>query len=123
MISENGAVEANLKRATRMIEQAASAGARLIALPELFSGGYWLCEKAWDTAEPQGGTTERWLSESAARLGVYLGGSYLLASGEDFFNVFALATPAGQIAGRVPKQIPASLEGLSLSRAKELAHH
>jgi hypothetical protein len=26
----------------------------------------------------------RWLRDTAARLGVYLGGSYLLASGEDF---------------------------------------
>jgi N-carbamoylputrescine amidase len=99
-----------LNRAAHFVAEAAGAGAQLIVLPELFSGGYWLCERAWDTAEPQGGTTERWLCETAARLDVHLGGSYLLASGEDFFNVFALATPAGQIAGRVPKQIPASLE-------------
>lgn len=121
MSSENGAVAANLNRATRMVEQAASAGAKLIVLPELFSGGYWLCEKAWDTAEPQGGTTERWLCETAARLGVYLGGSYLLASDEDFFNLFALATPSGQIAGRVPKQIPASFEAY-LFRGQKSAH-
>jgi N-carbamoylputrescine amidase len=110
MVSENGAVEANLHRATRMVEEAVCAGAQLIVLPELFSGGYWLCEKAWETAEPAGGKTERWLRDTAARLGVYLGGSYLLASGEDFLNMFALASPDGVIAGRVPKQIPASFE-------------
>ena len=33
------------------------------------------------------------------------------ARGEDFFNVFALATPTGEIAGRVPKQQAASVEG------------
>jgi N-carbamoylputrescine amidase len=121
MVSENGAREANLRRATRMVEEAAAAGAKLIALPELFSGGYWLCEKAWDTAEPQDGPTERWLRDTARRLGVYLGGSYLLARGEDFFNVFALASPAGTIAGHVPKQKPASVEAF-LFRGRESSH-
>jgi N-carbamoylputrescine amidase len=121
MRSANGAVEANLRRATQMVEKAHAAGAKLILLPELFSGGYWLCEKAWECAEPQGGTTEQWLRETSARLSVYLGGSYLLAEGEDFFNMFALASPDGTIAGRVPKQQPASLEAY-LFRGRESSH-
>jgi len=110
MESENGALEANLARATRLVEEAARKGAQLVALPELFSGGYWVCEKAWDTAEPTDGPTENWLRRTARRLGIFLGGSYLLAEGEDFFNVFALAAPDGGIAGRVPKQKPGSVE-------------
>ena len=121
MVSENGAVEANLNRAAHLVEQAAQAGAELVLLPELFSGGYWVCEKIWDTAEPQGGRTETWLCETASRLGLYLGGSYLLARGEDFYNVFALATPAGEIAGRVPKQKPGSIEAY-LFRGQESSH-
>jgi N-carbamoylputrescine amidase len=121
MVCENGAPEANLNGATRLVEEAAHKGARLIALPELFSGGYWLCEKAWDTAEPLNGLTETWLRQTAKRLGVYLGGSYLLADGEDFLDVFALATPAGEIAGRVPKQKPGSVESF-LFRGKESPH-
>jgi N-carbamoylputrescine amidase len=121
MASENGEVESNLNRATRLVEEAARAGAQLVLLPELFSGGYWLCEKAWDTAEPQGGRTETWLCETASRLGLYLGGSTLLAVGEDFYNVFALATPAGKIAGRVPKQKPGSIEAY-LFRGQESSH-
>jgi len=121
MISENGEVESNLRRATRLVEEAARAGAKLVVLPELFSGGYWLCEKAWDTAEPQDGRTEMWLCKTAARLGLYLGGSYLLARGEDFFNVFALASPAGRIVGRVPKQKPGSVEAY-LFRGQESPH-
>jgi len=100
MVSVNGERNANLERAAYWVQQASDAGAKLMVLPELFSGGYWLSEQAWDTAEPQDGPTESWLRETAQRLGIYFGGSYLQARGEDFFNVFALATPAGKIAGR-----------------------
>ena len=110
MASENGAVRENLERAGRLVAEAANAGARLIVLPELFAAGYWLTEKAWEAAEPQGGMTEAWLREIAKQWKVYVGGSYLLARGEDFLNVFALANPAGEIAGRVPKRKPASFE-------------
>lgn len=110
MVSAIRAVDSNLKRATHLVEEAARAGATLVLLPELFSVGYCLCERAWDFAEPEGGRTETWLCDTASRLGVYVGGCYILASGEDFYIVFALATPAGAIAGRVPKQKPASFE-------------
>jgi N-carbamoylputrescine amidase len=110
MLSENGQCEANLDHASRLVQQASQAAAKLIVLPELFSGGYWLTEQAWETAEPQDGPTEVWLRETARRHAIWLGGSYLQARGEDFFNVFALATPNGDIAGRVPKQKAASVE-------------
>jgi len=110
MVSAIREVESNLKRASRLVEEAARAGATLVLLPELFSAGYCLCERAWDFAEPEGGRTETWLCDTASRLGVYVGGCYPLASGEDFYIVFALATPGGGIAGRVPKQKPASFE-------------
>jgi N-carbamoylputrescine amidase len=110
MQSENGRRDLNLERATRLTNEAVQAGARFVALPELFSGGYWLDERAWETAEPQDGPTEAYLRETARRHSIYIGGSYLQADGEDFYNVFALATPDGAIAGRVPKQQPASVE-------------
>jgi N-carbamoylputrescine amidase len=121
MVSENGERSANLERAGHLVHQASEAGATLVALPELFSGGYWLSERAWETAEPQDGPTEDWLRETARRHGIYLGGSYLQARGEDFFNVFALATPDGQIAGRVPKQQAASVEAY-LFRGEQSPH-
>jgi len=121
MISENGQRDANLERAARLVQQAAHAGGKLIVLPELFSGGYWLNELAWETAERQDGPTEAWLRETARRYAVYLGGSYLQAYGEDFFNVFALAGPDGKIAGRVPKQQPASVEAY-LFRGQTSSH-
>lgn len=121
MVSENGERRPNLDRATRLVQRAAEAGAKLVALPELFSGGYWLSEQAWDTAEPQDGPTEAWLRETAHHHAIHLGGSYLQARGEDFFNVFALATPSGQIAGRVPKEQAASVEAY-LFRGQQSSH-
>jgi N-carbamoylputrescine amidase len=121
MASVNGQRDANLERASRLVRQAAQGGAELVALPELFSGGYWLNELAWDTAEPQDGPTEAWLRETARRHAIYLGGSYLQARGEDFFNLFALATPDGQIAGRIPKQQAASVEAY-LFRGQPSSH-
>lgn len=121
MVSRNGERNANLDRASRLVRQASEHGATLIALPELFSGGYWLDERAWSTAEPEDGPTESWLRMTARSHGIYLGGSYLQARGEDFYNVFALATPAGQIVGRVPKQKPGSVEAY-LFRGQESSH-
>jgi N-carbamoylputrescine amidase len=121
MVSQNGDRRANLERAGLWVQQAAERDATLVALPELFSCGYWLNEDAWDTAEPQNGPTESWLRQTAHHHGVYLGGSYLQARGEDFFDIFALATPAGQIAGRIPKQQPGSVEAF-LFRGQESSH-
>ncbi len=121
LASQNGEREANLARAAAWVAQAAQHGAQLVLLPELFSGGYWLDERAWDMAEPQDGPTETWLRAMARAHRVHLGGSYLQARGEDFFNVFALATPAGDIAGRIPKQRPASVEAY-LFRGQASSH-
>jgi len=66
--------------------------------------------RAWNAAEPKNGPTEKWMKSSSARLGVWLGTSYLEADGEDFFNTFVLTAPSGKIAGRVRKQKPAGPE-------------
>lgn len=100
----------NLARAGALVEQAACRGARVVVLPELTSGGYVLTEDLWNTAEPFDGVTVSWLARTAGRLGVYLGTSFLEADGRDFYNTFVLATPRGDIAGRVRKNPPASAE-------------
>lgn len=110
MESRNGDVAGNLARAERWSDEAARRGAELVLLPELFSTGFELNDHAWHSAEPQGGPSERWLAETARRHGLHIGGSYLEARGDDFFNTFALAAPDGSIAGRVRKAHPCSLE-------------
>lgn len=109
MVSANGRVAENLTRAGHWAEQAAQQGAELVLLPELFPIGYEINANAWNSAEPKGGPTERWLTDTASSHRFYIGGSYLERHGNDFFNTFALAGPEG-ILGRVRKRHPCSLE-------------
>ena len=117
MESKNGNIIANLNHATEFINQAAAKGAELILLPELMSTGYIFSTEIWDAAESKNGPTEKWMKSSSARLGVWIGTSYLEADGEDFFNTFVLTAPNGKIAGRVRKQKPAGPEATALCRA------
>ena len=93
-----------------LVMQAASKGAQLVLLPELFANPFDFDSTAWHEATPQGGAIEQFLCASAQSHGIYLGGSYLEAKGKDFFYTFALASPAGRIVGRVGKANPCSLE-------------
>lgn len=101
--SRPGQNEANRRHATQYVEQAAAHGAELVVLPELFSCGYLPNRTVWDAAEPPHGSTAQWLAATARRLGIYLGAGSAEADGSDFFNVFILANPDGEIAGRAYK--------------------
>jgi N-carbamoylputrescine amidase len=105
-----GETSKNLDRAVALIDQAVALGARVVLLPELTPGGYVLTEEIWNTAESMQGASVSWLKRTARRLGIYLGMSFLEAEGQDFYNSFVLATPLGEIAGRVRKNPPASAE-------------
>jgi N-carbamoylputrescine amidase len=98
-----GQLEANLDHAAGLVEQAAAQGATVVVLPELFSCGYVPNRGVWDVAEARGGRTGRWLAATAQRLGIYLGAGAAESDGTDFYNVFTLASPDGQIAGRAFK--------------------
>jgi deaminated glutathione amidase len=89
----------NLETAERLIRQSASAGAELVALPELFS-----ChglEKAYrENAEPVPGPTTGVLGELARELGVYvLGGSILEGEpgAERLHNTSTFFDPSGEL--------------------------
>jgi N-carbamoylputrescine amidase len=110
MESENGRVEANLERATRFVDQAAEKGAGLIVLPEFMPTGYVYTTAIWEGAETKQGPTAVWLRDSAKRLGLWIGTSFLEAEGEHFFNTFVLTGPDGREAGRVRKQTSALFE-------------
>jgi N-carbamoylputrescine amidase len=101
--SRPGEVEANLEHAGALVEQAAAQGARLVALPELFSCGYVPNRAIWDLAEPANGRTARWLACTARQLGIYLGAGCAESDGVDFYNAFILAGPDGRVAGRAYK--------------------
>lgn len=105
-----GDVEHNLAHAETMVTGAVDQGTELVLLPELMPSGYLLTEEIWNAAETVDGRSVTWLLSTAARLGIYLGFSFLEAEGEDFYNSFVLANPDGKLIGRVRKNPPASVE-------------
>ena len=63
-------VPANHARAARLLDQAASLGARLAILPEMFATGFSMDGKR--IAQPEGGPTETFLRERSAALGLHV---------------------------------------------------
>jgi len=110
MVCEEGKIEENLTHAQKMVEEAVEKGAELVLLPELMPSGYMATEAIWDNAESMSGQSVAWLKAIAEKYKIYLGFTFLEADGEDFYNAFVLATPKGDIAGRVRKSPPASIE-------------
>ncbi len=109
--SRNLDVEGNLRRAEALVEVAAERGATLVLCPEFLAPGYVYDPSIWDAGEPRGGPTEDWLAKMARQHRIYIGASYLEASGDDFFNTFTLMKPDGIVAGRVRKQSLPGFEG------------
>ena len=69
--------EANLTHAAEMIAAAASGGARLVVLPELFSTGYRVETRDMELAETLSDATVRWMQDMAQRYDVYVTGAIL----------------------------------------------
>src|SRR5262245_59452756 len=109
--SRNGEVFANLARAEPWVREAAGRGARLVVCPEFLAAGYVYDESIWKSGEAKGGPTESWLARVASTYDVFVGATYLEADGDDFYNTFALASPRGDIVGRVRKQSLPMFEG------------
>lgn len=97
--------ERNLLAAERLVRQAASRGARVIVLPELFNTGYVYSPALFRWVEHDDGPTLRWLAGLSAGLGVHLAGSLLLREGDHLFNSLVLAEPSGKT-HRYHKQHP-----------------
>lgn len=110
LASRLGRIHENLAQATGYAEEAAANGVELLLFHELMPGGYAWDESAWCGAEPSDGATASWLRETAGRLHLWIGTSFLEASGEDFWNTFALVAPDGTEAGRVRKEFPSMYE-------------
>ncbi len=89
--------EANRRNLQPRIRLAADAGARLIALPEMWPTGFSMRPEA--VAEPEGGPSERFLVETAAASGAAVGGSVAQTAPEwaKARNVCLFATPGGVV--------------------------
>jgi len=89
--------EANFDRLEPWIEAAAGAGARLLALPEMYACGFSMATGR--IAEPVGGPSTRFLVERAARHGLWLAGSVpeRPEGAERPYNTLVLAGPGGEL--------------------------
>src|SRR5215468_909277 len=103
-------IDGNLKEATTYADKASAAGAQFVLFPEFMATGSYVSFDTWDSAEPSQGKTAQWLKSTSRRLHIWLGASFLEASGEDFYDTFVLTGPSGDEAGRVRKQTPAGAE-------------
>jgi predicted amidohydrolase len=96
---------ANLRTALELIDRAAGTGARLVALPEVWTylGPQ---EGNRDNAEPIPGPTIDRLAERARRHGIYLhcGSVYEIRPGEPkLFNTTVVLNPDGDVVGKYSK--------------------
>ena len=90
--SVNGDPEGNLRRAQLLIAEAATGGAQLVLLPELVRAGYDLTRQLWKFAEPTAASPSVRFATDVAKLhGIYVGLTFLEASGDQFYNTFVLA--------------------------------
>jgi predicted amidohydrolase len=103
-------VAANLAACERLANEAASAGAEWIVLPEFFTTGMGFVPELAGAALAPGGEASRLLLDLAARHGATVGGSFLCRDPDgEVRNAFLLATPDG-IAGRHDKDLPTMWE-------------
>ncbi len=105
----DGSPEENLRVALGRIDEAAKAGANIVALPELFLGPYF-CQRpddasAFDRAEPVPGPTCQALSEAARRHGIVLipGSIFERTDGTVFYNTTPVFGPDGALLGTYRK--------------------
>ncbi len=99
---------ASIDKARTMVREAASKGAQIVALPELFQGPYF-CQRpddrsAFEKAEEIPGPTTQALSALAKECGVVLvGGSMFEKSGSKYFNTCPVFETDGTLLGTYRK--------------------
>jgi predicted amidohydrolase len=90
----------NLGTAERMLKQAASEGARLLVLPEMFNVPY---DNSFfpEYAEEYPGETTEFLKKKAMELDVYIaGGSIPEREGDRIYNTSYIFSPQGELIGK-----------------------
>ena len=98
-----GKVEENYERAEKFIREAASQGAEIIVLPEMWNTGYAL-EKLAELADVNGERTKAFLSSLAKQLGVHIvGGSVSVKRDDKFYNTMYTFNKDGELVGEYSK--------------------
>lgn len=97
MTARLGAVEHNLQSARRLARQAFQQGARLVVLPEFFPSAMGFHPVMVHAARPLNGEPARMLMELARTHDGIIGGSFITARENGFYNTFILAFPDGTL--------------------------
>ena len=98
-----GKVEENFMRAEEKIREAASLGAEVIVLPEMWNTGYAL-EKLPELADVDGERTKVFLKGLAKELGVHIiGGSVSTKKDDKFYNTMYTVNKDGEQVGEYSK--------------------
>jgi predicted amidohydrolase len=100
--------EENFRRAQPLLERAAGAGARLVALPEMFNTGFSMDAAA---VVRHAGATKAWLAEQARRLHLHVIGGYAEPGEPRPKNALSLFGPDGRELLHYQKIHPFSLAG------------
>lgn len=116
MNSRAGERDANVRRASESIAQAAQEGAELIVLPEFFNYEYFPQYRDYrymDYAEPQEGFTTTAMREAARTHHVWIVSTiFELERPGLYYDTAMLIDPAGEIIGKYRKVHPAALLSL-----------
>lgn len=116
MNSRAAARDENLCRACEFIDQAASAGATLLLLPEFFNVEYFpqfRDYKYMDYAEADDGPTQTRIREKARQHGVHIVSTiFEVARPGLYYDTAMLIAPDGEIVGKYRKVHPAALLSL-----------
>jgi predicted amidohydrolase len=94
-----GEVEANLSKMSDYGELAAKGGADLVLFPELNISGIWKDPKVSDIAETLEGASVGFARRLARRLRVAIGFGFSERAPGKPYNAYAIASPAGELAG------------------------
>lgn len=86
-----------LELAADLIVEAASSGAQLIVLPELFNTGYEYHDRNYALAETLDGVTVTWMKAQAQHQHIHIAGSLLLRDGDEIYNAALLVAPDGKV--------------------------
>ena len=90
--------DANVERATAFVREAASSGADLVVLPEIWNVGYFAFDEYETGAEPLDGPTVSRFRDLAAELDIHLhAGSIVERDGENLYNTNVLIGPDGDV--------------------------
>ncbi|MHC4294083.1 MAG: carbon-nitrogen hydrolase family protein [Planctomycetota bacterium] len=96
MLVEGGQVEANLQRAERMIQEASTAGCKVIVLPECLDVG-WTDPAARQLAEPIPGERSERLCIAGCEANIFVAAGLTERLGDRIYNSAVLISPEGRV--------------------------